>query len=65
MEDNAMAKIFTVTILHNQTVAVDIEAETEQEVREIVEASLFLDLCRSNPTRLVHTEFGIDEITEN
>jgi hypothetical protein len=58
-------KTFTVTIINNETVAIDVEAESQEDARLIVESEHHASLLAAYPHRIIHNEYAIDEITEN
>lgn len=58
-------KTFTVTIINNETIAFDVEATDENEAREFCEGKTHQWLKENCPSRIVDSEYTIDEITGN
>lgn len=58
-------KLFTVTVIDNRTVAIDVKAESAEEASDIISFGTFADILKEHPHRVVHSEFSVDEITEN
>jgi hypothetical protein len=58
-------KTFTVTIINNETRAIDIPAESAEDARIIAEREPYKELVQAYENRIVNAEYVIDEITEN
>jgi hypothetical protein len=58
-------KTFTVTIINNETRAIDIPAESAEDARIIAEREPYKELVQAYKNRIVNAEYVIDEITEN
>ncbi len=58
-------KTFTITAIDNRTYAIDIQADSAEEAKNIFEENTVSDCLERFPYREVHSECGIEEITEN